>query len=224
MLLNNKNMLISILEIDRESIITKLNKLPYMSDSRHLKRRNVQTTIKLVKVNYGPETTSMLRNNKHIGIETSTTRKWFYSSLSKQFIHFFLDNGILTYSCLNVEPFEITEQGRMRPKLQMVTLNHIKHRPVGSNVPVLIQKWESVLICITGEEDEEGVDCNISGMPNPMAPLLSIVSRTGRDTTCIKLPATLTSLSPTLKVRTLLEVSIGHWNGTKSWVWLCHFS
>ena len=82
--------------------------------------------IKLLMVKYGPET-SVLRNNNDIGIETSITRRWFYSSLSKQLIYFPLDNWMMICSCFNIEPLEIMEQGRMRPKLKMVTLNYIKY-------------------------------------------------------------------------------------------------
>ena len=91
----------------------------------------------------------MLRNNKHTGIETSTTRRLLYHSLSKQLIHFLLDNGKMNCSCLNIEVLEIMEQGKTRPVLKMVTLDYIKHKPVGSNAPQLIQKWESVSTCIT---------------------------------------------------------------------------
>ena len=45
-----------------------------MSDIRHITSMVVQIMIKLLKVKYGPETTSMLRNNRHIVIETCTTR------------------------------------------------------------------------------------------------------------------------------------------------------
>ena len=45
MMLNNRNMYISILEINGESIITMLHKLLDMSDSRHLKRRYMQIMI-----------------------------------------------------------------------------------------------------------------------------------------------------------------------------------
>ena len=41
-----------------------LNKLQDMSDSRHLERRYIQVTIKLLKVKYGPEATSVLRDSK----------------------------------------------------------------------------------------------------------------------------------------------------------------
>ena len=151
----------------------------------------------------------MLRNNKHTGIETSTTKRWFNSSLSKQLIHFLLNNGMISCSWLNVELLEIKEQGRMRPKLMMVTLNHIKHKPVGSNAPPLIQKWESILTCITEEKDDyDAVDCNRSGMLTPMAPLLPTVSRSGRDTTTSSISATLMSLSPTLEVRPLWQRGI----------------
>ena len=103
----------SILGINGESIITMLNKLLDMFDSRHLKTRDMQITIKPLKVKYGPETTSMLRNNKHAGIETSITRRWFYHFLSKQLIHFLLNNGMIRCSCLNIDLPEIMEQGRM---------------------------------------------------------------------------------------------------------------
>ena len=86
----------------------------------------------------------------------------------------------------------------MRPKLKMVTLNHIKHRPVESNTPPLMQTWESIPTYITEEDDDdEAVDCSTSGTPTPMAPLLPKVSRTGRDTTTSRPPATWMGLSPT---------------------------
>ena len=65
--------------------------------------------IKLLKVKYGSETTSICRNSKHSGIETSNTRWWFYSSLGKQLIYVILDNGMMSCSCLNIELLEITE-------------------------------------------------------------------------------------------------------------------
>ena len=52
-MLNNWNMQISILVINRNSIISLLNKKPYLSDSRHLKGRYVNITIKMLKVEYG---------------------------------------------------------------------------------------------------------------------------------------------------------------------------
>ena len=74
-MLNNRNMYINILEVNGEGIITMLNKLPDMPDSRHLKRRYMQITTKPLKFKYGPEATSMLRNSKHIGTETTTSRR-----------------------------------------------------------------------------------------------------------------------------------------------------
>ena len=44
-----------------------------MSDSRHLRSRDVHIMNKPPTVEFGPETTSMLWNIKHTGIETSTT-------------------------------------------------------------------------------------------------------------------------------------------------------
>ena len=69
MMFNNRNMQKGILEINVKSIITTLNKLTYMSDSRHLIRRDVLITFKLHKAKDGPEITSTLRKNKHPGIE-----------------------------------------------------------------------------------------------------------------------------------------------------------
>ena len=94
--------------------------------------------IKLLKVKHGQVIISTLRNNKHIGIEKSTSRRWFYSSLGKQLIYFLLDNGMMSCSCLNIELLKIMEQGKIRPKLKMLTLNHIKHKPVGRNALSLI--------------------------------------------------------------------------------------
>ena len=45
------------------------------------------------------------------------------------------------------------------------------------------------------------MDCNTSGTPSPMAPLLPRFSRTGRDTTTSRLFATLMSPRPTHQVR-----------------------
>ena len=107
-----------------------------MSDSRNLKRRYMQIMIKLLKVKYGPEATSMLRNHNMLEIETSTTRRWFNYSLRKQLIHLLLNNGMMSHSCLDIELWK--DQGRMIPKLKMVTLNHFKHKPIRSNASPLI--------------------------------------------------------------------------------------
>ena len=87
----------------------------------------------------------------------------------------------------------------------MVTLNHVKHRPVRSNASLLIPKnWKEHqpekpqmrmmrrLWTVTHQEYQP-----------PMAPLLSSIRRTGRDTTTSRLFATWMGLSPTLQVRSL---------------------
>ena len=117
-----------------------MNKLLDMPDSSHLNKRDVQIQIKLLKVMYWLERPPICLGTTNNWIETSTTRRWFYSSLSKQLIHFLLNNGIMICSCLHIKQPEITEQGRVWPKLKMVTLNHIKHKPVWSNAHPLIQK------------------------------------------------------------------------------------
>ena len=73
----------------------------------------MQIMIKLLNVKYGLETTSMLRNNKHTGIETSMTRRWFNCYLRKQLIHLLLNNGIMTCGHFHIEQLEIMEQGRV---------------------------------------------------------------------------------------------------------------
>ena len=80
-----------------------------MADSRHLKSRDMHIMIKPLKVKYGWKITSMFRDSKHIGIETSTIRRCFYSFLSKQLIYFLLGNEKISCSCLNIELPEITE-------------------------------------------------------------------------------------------------------------------
>ena len=55
------------------------------------------------------------------------------------------------------------------------------------------------------EDDEEAVDCDGSGVPTLMTPLLPSISRTDRDTNISRLPATWMSLNPTLQVRLLSQ-------------------
>ena len=119
-----------------------LEKLPYISKSRHLKRRYMHIMIKMLQVKYGSKAPSTLRNHKHARIETSTTRRGFIHSLSKKLINFLLNNGMMSCSCLDIKLLEVTEQGRTRPKLKIVTPNHIKHKPVGCNASPLIKKFE----------------------------------------------------------------------------------
>ena len=109
--------------------------------------------MKQLKVKYGLKTPSMLKN-KHTGIEN----RWFYSSFSEHH-PLLLDNGMMSYSCLNIELLEIMEQGRTWTNLKMVIMNYIKQKPVGSNAPPLVKKWESIPTCII-EDDDEAVDCN----------------------------------------------------------------
>ena len=162
----------------------------------------MQIMIKLLKVKYGPEATSMLRNNKHTGIETNTMRRWFYHSLSKQLFHLLLNNGMMSSSCLHTELPEIMEQGRVSPKLQMVILQHIKYKPIGSNASPLIKIIGKAYQPVKpkNQDVEEAVDC---GVLIPMVPLFPSICRTGRDTTTSRLLATGTSLNPTLLERPL---------------------
>ena len=103
-----------------------LNKLQDVSFSWHLKRRYMHITIKMFQVKYMLEATSIPKNHKYTRIETSTTRRCFNCSLSKQLI--LLNNGMMSGSCLNIKLLEVMQQGRTGLKLKMVTLNHIKHK------------------------------------------------------------------------------------------------
>ena len=123
-------------------MITMLDKLPYMFKSWHLKRRHMHIMIKMPQVKYGLETPSMLRHHKHTRIETSTTRRGFNCSLSKKLINLPLNNRMISCWCLDIKSLEVTKQGRMGPKLKMVTLNHIKHKPIGCNASPLIKKFK----------------------------------------------------------------------------------
>ena len=88
----------------------------------------------------------------------------------------------------------------------MVTLSHIKHKPVGSNASELIKKYGKAyqpakpktrmmrrLWTVTHQKYQ------------PHDPLLPSISRTGRDTTTGRLLATWMSLNPTLQVRPLSQ-------------------
>ena len=184
-----------------------LDKLPYMFKSWHLKRRYLHITIKMLQVKYGSEASSMLRYHKHARVETSTTRRGFSCSLSKKFINLLLNNRMMSCCHLDIKVPEITEQGRMGPKLKMVTPNHIKHKPVGCNASPSIKKFEM-------HTNLNSCRCRWWGgrrswglwhirNANPMPPFSSRLSRTGGDTATSRLLATWTSLIPTLQVRLL---------------------
>ena len=139
--------------------------------------------IKLLEVKYRPEATSTLRNNKHTGIETSTTRRQFYWSLSKHLIHLLLNTRWWSCSHFHIKLLEITEQGRVWPKLKMVTWNHIQHKTVKSNASPPIQKWErskkweSTPTWKTKDEDEEeAVECDTSEALTPTAPFILVLA------------------------------------------------
>ena len=119
-----------------------LDKLPYLSKIRHLKRRYMHIMIKMLLVKYGSEAPSILRNHKHARIKTTTTQRRSNCSLSKKLINLLWNIGMMSCSHLDIKLSEVLEQGRMGPKLKMVTPNHIKHKPVGCNASPLVKKIE----------------------------------------------------------------------------------
>ena len=127
-----------------KSIITTMDKLPYMSKSWHLKRRYMHIMIKTLQDKYGSDAPSILRHHKHARTETSTTRKRFNCSLSKKLINLPLNNRMMSCHCLDIKLPEVTEQGRMGPKLKMMSPNHIKHKPFGRNASPLIKNLKSI--------------------------------------------------------------------------------
>ena len=98
--------------------------------------------IKKLQDKYGSEAPSMFRHHKHARVETSTTRRGFSCSLSKKLINLPLNNRTMNCQHLDIKLPEVMEQGRMGPKLKMVTPNHIKHKPVGCNASPLIKKFD----------------------------------------------------------------------------------
>ena len=61
----------------------------------------------------------------------------------------------------------------------MVTLNHIKHKPVRCNASPLIKKFEKhTNLQTTDEDDEEAEECDTSGALTPMDPFPPSVGRT----------------------------------------------
>ena len=178
--------------------------------------------IKTLQVKYGPEATSTLRNHKHAGIETSTTIRWFNHSLSEQLINLLLNNGMMSGSHLDIKLQEVMEQGRMGPKLKMVTPNHIKRKPVRCNASPLIKNLKSIPAWKTADEDDkEAEDHNTSGASTPTDPFPPSFGRTGRH--CHQqILATWKSFIPTLQVRPLIQRwttrpwnrSSVLWNGT----------
>ena len=118
----------------------------------------------VTRVKYGSKAPSTLRYNKHARIETSTTRRGFNCSLSKKLINLPLNNRMISCHCLDIKVPEVMEQGRMRPKLKMVTPNHIKHKPVGCNASPLIKKFEKhTSLNAADVDDEEAEETEGSG-------------------------------------------------------------
>ena len=165
--------------------------------------------IKTLKVKYGSKAPSTCRYHKHATIETSTTRRGFYCSLSKKLTKCPLNNRMMSHHCLDIKVLEVMEQGRTGPKLKTVTPNHIKHKPVGCNASLLIQKFEK-------HTNLKHCRCRWWGgwrswglwhirSTDPHAPLSSRLSRTGGDTATSRLLATQMSLIPTVQVRPLRQ-------------------
>ena len=194
-----------------------------MSKSRHLKRRYMHITIKMLQLKYGSQAPSTLRNHKHTRIETSTTRRWFNHSLSKRFINLLLNNGMISCSHPDIKLLEVTEQGRMRPKLKMVNLNHIKH----NLLDVMLLHWSKNLKSIPNwkaadvddGEAKEVEDSGISGAPTTTDPLSPSLNRAGGDTATSRLLATWKASFPQSKWGILAkDVPLGP--GTDSYIGL----
>ena len=182
-----------------------LDKLPYMSKSRHLKRKFMHITIKILQVKNVSEAPSMLRNHKHATIETSTIQRGLNHSLSKKLINLLLNNGMMSCSHLDIKLPEVMEQGRLGPKLKMVTPNHIKQKPIGCNASPLAKKFEK-------HTSLKSCRCRWQGgwrswrlwhirSANPQGPLSPSLSKTGGNTATNRLLATWMSLIPILQVR-----------------------
>ena len=95
------------------------------------------------------------------------------SLLSKKLINLLLNNRMMSCSHLDIKLPEVMEQGRMRPKLKMVTPNHIKHKLVWCNASPLIKNLKCIPTWKAADVDdgeaEEAEDSGTSGVPTPMA-------------------------------------------------------
>ena len=95
MILAKPNQQISVLQINGERIITTLNILRYLSDSRHLKSRYTHVTMELLKTEYEFHTTHKSGYQNLIIVKTSTISRWFNGSFS-YYLTNILDNRLKT--------------------------------------------------------------------------------------------------------------------------------
>ena len=82
-MLNNRNMQISILEINRKSKFTLLNRLLYLCDSRHLKSRYGHVTIKVFEIEYRSENISIFIELQIHESKSSMTSQWLNGALGQ---------------------------------------------------------------------------------------------------------------------------------------------
>ena len=65
-----------------------------------------------------------------------------------------------------------------------MTFNHIKHKHIKGNASPIIKHWRNVPTCTMDEDDVDvAVDCNISGPPSSIAPLLPRIYKSARGMT-----------------------------------------
>ena len=97
------------------------------------------------------------------------------------------------------------EQGRVWPKLKMVSQNHIKHKPVRNNASSMIQNGKAFQCEKPKMRIMRRLRMVIHQECWPPQPPSPSISRTGRDTTTSRLLAIWKSLIPTLQVRHLSQ-------------------
>ena len=156
-MLNSKNIYVSILEINGETIITTLNKLPYMSDCKHLKRRGVQMTWNHLRLSMGWQPPECLGTTNTLENKPAPQEDGFYPTLSKQLIHFLLINGMMSCICLNIELLEIMEQGGHDLSQRWWPWTILSTNVLEVMFLHWLKKWESIPTFKTEEDDEETV-------------------------------------------------------------------
>ena len=138
-------------------------------------------------------------------IEISTTRRWFNCSLSKQFIHLLLNNGIMSSSHLDIKLAKLQNK-EDRTKAEDGDPNNIKHKSVRCNASSLIKNLKIIPTWKTADEDvEEAEEHDTSGVLTPTDPFPPSISRTGGDTATSRLLATWMRFIPTHQVRPLSQ-------------------
>ena len=119
----------STFEINKESMITMLNMLSYLSDSRHLKVGMCMKWLNYLRFSIGNKPPVLIGTTNTLEEKSAPPFGGLMVPLANSSSTSFWITGWWAAG-INVEPFEIMEQQKTGPKLKIVTLNHIKYKPI----------------------------------------------------------------------------------------------